>query len=106
MWGLRVLARYEQVTFNVRGLPGIIDPASGTTTADPGIGLYKLHQFGLGVDAWGTKHVRLSVNYFLNVLDGDAVNLSKNFFGPSKNMDGTTSTKPEHELLFRAGINL
>jgi hypothetical protein len=106
LWGLRVLARYEQVSFNIRGLPGITDPMTATTTADAAVGLYKLHQFGLGVDAWGTKHVRLSVNYFLNVLDGDAPNLTKNFFGPTKNMDGTTSTKPEHELLFRAGINL
>jgi hypothetical protein len=105
-WGLRALIRYEQVTYNIRGLAGVVDPVSGTTTADPAVGLYKLHQFGVGFDAWGTKHVRLSVNYFLNVLDGDAPNLTKNFFGPTKNPDGSTSTKPEHELLFRAGINL
>jgi hypothetical protein len=101
-WGLRVLARYEQVTYNIRGLPGIVDAASGTTTADPGVGLYKLNQFGLGFDAWGTKHVRLSVNYFLNYLQGDAPNLTKNFFmSPS-----TGGQRAEHELLFRAGINL
>jgi hypothetical protein len=102
LWGLRVLARYEQVSFNITGLPGITDPVSGTTTGDAAVGLYKLHQFGLGLDAWGTKHVRLSVNYFMNYLDGDAPNLKKNFFmAPA-----TGGQRAEHELLFRAGINL
>ena len=96
LWGLRVLARYEQVTFNISGLPGVVDPVSGTSSGDAAVGLYKLHQFGLGLDAWGTKHVRLSVNYFLNYVDGDAPNVKKNFF----------YQRAEHELLFRAGINL
>ncbi|MCU1279085.1 MAG: hypothetical protein JWM53_2631 [bacterium] len=96
LWGLRVLARYEQVTFNITGLPGIVDPVSGTTSGDVAVGLYKLHQFGLGLDAWGTKHVRLSVNYFMNYIDGDAPLVKKNFF----------YQRAEHELLFRAGINL
>jgi hypothetical protein len=96
LWGLRVLARYEQLSFNVSGLPGIVDPTSGTTTGDAAVGLYKLHQFGLGLDAWGTKHVRLSVNYFMNYIDGDAPLVKKNFF----------YQRAEHELLFRAGINL
>ena len=88
--------------FNISGLPGITDPVSGTTTGDAAVGLYKLHQFGLGLDAWGTKHVRLSVNYFMNYLDGDAPNLKKNFFmAPA-----TGGQRAEHELLFRAGINL
>lgn len=96
LWGLRVLARYEQLSFNIRGLPGTVDAASGTTTADPAVGLYKLHQVGLGFDAWGTRHVRLSVNYFFNYLDGDAPNVKKNYY----------YQRFEHELLFRAGINL
>jgi hypothetical protein len=96
IWGLRALARYEEVTFNIVGLAGQLDPATGTTTADPGVGLYKLHQFGLGLDGWGTKHVRLTANYFFNYIDGDAPNVTKNFF----------YRRFEHELLFRAGINL
>ncbi|MCA1665468.1 MAG: OprO/OprP family phosphate-selective porin, partial [Myxococcales bacterium] len=95
-WGLRVLARYEQLSFHVTGLPGIVDPASGTTTGDAAAGLYKLHQLGLGLDAWGTKHVRLTVNYFMNYIDGDAPLVKKNFF----------YQRAEHELLFRVGINL
>jgi hypothetical protein len=96
MWGLRALARYEQVTFNIRGLPGVVDPATGTTMGDAAVGLYKIHQFGLGFDAWGTKHVRLSVNYFMNYIDGDAPLIKKNFY----------FQRFEHELLFRAGIAL
>jgi hypothetical protein len=105
-WGLRVLARYEQVNMNITGLQGVIDPKSGTTTADPGVGNYRLHTIGLGIDAWGTKHVRLTANYFCNIIDGDtgtvAPNITKNLYynGPSPNR------APEHELLFRVGINL
>jgi hypothetical protein len=96
LWGLRVLARYEQLSFSVSGLPGIVDPTSGTTTGDAAGGFYRLHQLGLGLDAWGTKHVRLTVNYFMNYIDGDAPLVKKNFF----------YQRAEHELLFRAGINL
>lgn len=96
LWGLRVLARYEQVSFNVSGLPGILDPATGMTTGDAAVGLYKLHTFGLGVDAWGTKHVRISANYFLNYIDGDSPLVKKNFF----------YQRAEHELLFRLAVGL
>ena len=95
-WGLRLLARYEQVSVNVSGLPGIVDPASGTTTADAAVGNTKLQTFGLGLDAWGTKHVRISANYFLNYIDGDTGLVKKNLF----------YQRAEHELLFRLGINL
>ena len=96
VWGLRVLARYEQVSASISGIPGMIDPASATTTGDPSVGSYTLRTFGLGLDGWGTKHVRLSVNYFLNYIGGDAPLVKKNFF----------YGRAEHELLFRAGINL
>ncbi len=96
VWGLRALVRYEQVNFNITGVPGTTDPVTGTTTADPSVGNYKLHQVGFGFDAWGTKHVRLTANYFFNYIDGDAPNIKKNFF----------FQRFEHELLFRAGINL
>ena len=104
LWGLRVLARYEQVNFNITGVPGVIDGKTGTTGIDPSVGNYRLDTFGLGLDAWGTKHVRLSMNYFLNVIGGDAGNVKKNIY---YNAQGPNlSTKMEHELLFRAGINL
>ncbi|HEX6838290.1 MAG TPA: hypothetical protein VF334_17055, partial [Polyangia bacterium] len=96
LWGLRVLARYEQVSVNISGVPGAVDPASGTTTGDPSVGNYKLHMFGLGVDGWGTKHVRVSANYFLNYIDGTSPLVKKNFF----------FQRAEHELLFRVAVNL
>jgi hypothetical protein len=96
VWGLRALMRYEQVNFNVTGLPGIIDPMTGTTTADVAVGNYTLHTINFGFDAWGTKHVRLSVNYDLNYIDGTSALVKKNFY----------FQRWEHELLFRAGINL
>jgi hypothetical protein len=95
-WGLRVLARYEHVGVNIGGLIGVTDPMTGTSTADPASGNYELHTFGLGFDAWGTKHVRLSANYFMNYIDGDSALVKKNLY----------YQRPEHELLFRVGINL
>jgi hypothetical protein len=96
MWGLRVLARYERVSLNVSGLPGLVDPTSGTTTGDAAVGNYKLDTFGLGLDAWGTRHVRLTVNYFMNRIDGDSPLVSKNLF----------YRRAEHELLFRFAVAL
>jgi hypothetical protein len=89
-WGLRVLARYEHTGFDVSGLA----PVNGN--ADPAAGGYQLHTFALGLDAWGTKHVRISANYLMNYIDGDAPLVKKSFF----------YRRPEHELLFRLGINL
>ena len=95
LWGLRLLARFEELSFNVRGLAPVTD-AMGMVGNDVAVGLYKLKQFGFGVDAWGTKHVRLSVNYFYNYIDGDSPLVKKSFY----------YQRGEHELLFRAGINL
>jgi hypothetical protein len=95
-WGLRALARYEHVGFDITGLPGITDAMTGTTAADPAIGNYQLHTFSLGFDAWATKHVRISANYHLNYIDGDAPLVTKNFF----------YKRTEHELLFRLAVNL
>lgn len=89
-WGLRVLARYEHVGVDVSGL-GPVDGAP-----DPGAGSYELHTFALGLDGWATKHVRITANYLLNYIDGDAPLVRQNLF----------YRRPEHELLFRLGINL
>ena len=89
-WGLRVLARYEHVGFDVRGLAAV------DGSADPGAGSYELHTFALGLDGWATKHVRVTANYLMNYIDGSAPLVQKNLF----------YQRPEHELLFRLGINL
>ena len=74
--------------------------AGGTLVADPQAGNVQVHVFELGLNAWATKHVRLTVNYIMNYITGDDANASaaikKNyFFG-----------RAEHELLARVGINL
>jgi phosphate-selective porin len=95
-WGLMVAAKYEHIGFNVRNLSGTTDPVTATTVADPAEGRYALDVFELGLNAWGTKHVRLSANYVMNYLSGDATNMKKNYY----------FEKFEHELLFRVGIAL
>ena len=94
-WGLMVAAKYEHVGFDVSGLNGTTN-AMGAAVADPASGHYSVHAFELGLNAWGTKHVRLSANYVLNYIDGDSSQVKKNYF----------FQRPEHELLFRIGINL
>ena len=98
-WGLMVTAKYEHLGFTVNGLPGTMQ-AGGTLVADPQSGNVQVHVFELGLNAWATKHVRLTVNYIMNYITGDDANASaaikKNYyFG-----------RAEHELLARVGINL
>jgi len=87
-WGLMLALKYEYTHFSVSGLP------MGMTAADPAVGSYIVHTFELGLNAWGTKHVRLTANYLFNYLDGDAGNIKSNLF----------HQKYEHELLFRLGV--
>jgi hypothetical protein len=104
-WGLMLTAKYEHVDFDVV-LPPTLNPATNTTTADPGAGNYQVHTFELGLNAWGTKHIRLTGNYIINYMDGNtdadathaqvAANLKGNFY----------FRKLEHELLFRLGVAL
>ena len=72
-------------------------PMTMMGTRDPAEGAYTVHTFELGVNAWGTKHVRLTCNYLFNYFDGDAANIKSNFYFNTKHM-------LEHELLFRLGI--
>jgi hypothetical protein len=67
LWGLMVAAKYEHVGFDVTGLP----QAPGGSP-DRAAGAYEVHAFELGVNAWGTRHVRLTCNYLFNYFDGDA----------------------------------
>ena len=85
-WGLQVLAKYEHLSFDVSGLPDK-DPAQGNVN---------VNAIELGLNGWLTKHVRLTANYVMNYIDGDTASVKKNFY----------FQKAEHELLFRAGINL
>jgi len=101
-WGLMLAARYEHLGFNVNGLT----PAGAK--ADPAQGDYSIDAVEVGLNAWLTKHVRLTCNYVLNYIGGfdakattdpantDAANLKKNFF----------YGRGEHELLFRAAVAL
>src|SRR5207248_674102 len=92
-WGLQVLAKVEHLDFNISGLAAN-DPAGGT---------YAVDAFEVGLNAWATKHVRLTLNYVANFIGGfdggkptDAANLTSNIF-----YHGI-----DHELLLRIGVNL
>lgn len=89
-WGLRALVRYEHVGVLVSGLPAV------EGNADPGAGTYELHTLAVGLDGWGTRHVRVTANYLMNYIDGSAPRVRANFF----------FRRPEHELLFRLAVNL
>ncbi len=95
-WGLMVAAKYEHVDFNVIRLQGALQGGSGAFTADPGEGNYSIDAFELGVNAWASKHVRLTANYVLNYIGGTAPNVKGNFFYHNA----------EHELLFRIATAL
>ncbi len=85
-WGLMLAAKYENINFDVTGL----------TPGNLALGNYLLHVFEFGVNAWATKHVRMTGNYVMNYLDGDSPQAKGNLF----------FQRPEHELLFRLGVAL
>jgi hypothetical protein len=89
-WGLMLALKYEYTRFSVSGLP------MGMGAPDPAQGSYQVQTFEAGLNAWGTKHVRLTANYLFNYIDGDAANVRGNPF----------RQKYEHELLFRLGVAL
>ena len=88
-WALMLAAKYDHVNFDVTGLP-----AQADGTANPGAGGYKIDAFEFGVNAWMMRHIRLTANYVMNYIGGDAVNVTKNAF----------YLRAEHELLFRVGL--
>jgi phosphate-selective porin len=95
-WGLMLAVKYEHVGFDVKNLPAGAPNAMGNPTVDPGQGNYSIDVFEMGLNAWATKHVRLTANYVMNYIDGDSANVKKNFY----------YQKYEHELLFRLGVAL
>jgi hypothetical protein len=94
-WGLMLAAKYEFTNFSLSGLYGP-PTTGGALPPDPAVGNYRVHTFELGLNAWGTKHVRLTCNYLFNYIDGDAKNVKANFF----------YQRLEHELLFRLAAAL
>jgi hypothetical protein len=93
-WGLMLAAKYERLEFDVSNLPlsaGAMGPGP-----NPAQGHYLVQAMELGLNAWATKHVRLTINYILNHIDGDSAQVKGNYF----------FDRNEHELLFRAALAL
>jgi hypothetical protein len=97
-WGLMVALKYDHLQFDMNNLPSYLpnDPMTMMPKPDTAQGRYTVDAITLGVNAWGTKHVRLTFNYVANYIDGDAPNVKKNLF----------YQKWEHEVLLRMGIAL
>jgi hypothetical protein len=97
-WGLMLALKYEHLQMDMNNLPNYlpVDPMTMMPKTDTAQGHYSVDAVEFGVNAWGTKHVRLTFNYIANYIDGDATNVTKNIF----------YKKWEHEVLFRMGINL
>lgn len=99
-WALQLLAKWDHVGFDVKGLP---TPPAGTGT-DPAEGHYAVDAIEIGVNAWCTKHVRLTANYAANFIGGfgkrddDAANMKANYFYKNNLVD--------HEILLRIAIGL
>jgi hypothetical protein len=93
-WGLMLAAKYERLAFDVANLPlsvGAMGPV-----ASPAQGHYLVQAFELGLNAWATKHLRLTINYVLNYIEGDSAQVKGTYF----------FDRNEHELLFRAAVAL
>ncbi len=98
-WALMAVARYEHLAFDVTGLPPQSNAdANGNLmlVRDPAEGRITLDVLALGVNAWATRHVRLSANYLINYLNGDTPRIKHNVF----------FQRPEHELMFRLAVSL
>jgi hypothetical protein len=94
-WGLMVALKFEYTNFSVTGLPpGAVNMMTMMAGVDPAQGNYRVYTGELGINGWGTKHVRLTANYLFNYFSGDAHNITVNPF----------FHKYEHEFLFRLGI--
>jgi phosphate-selective porin len=93
-WGLMLTAKYERLAFDVSGLPLSVGMMGNVPALVQGH--YLIQTFEVGVNAWATKHVRLTANYVLNHPDGDSAQMRGNYY----------FDRNEHELLFRVGANL
>lgn len=106
--GLYVTARYERLNLRQDEVPG---QGTGLSEADRGVvGNLSVDSFAAAVNLWMTRHLRFSVNYVLNYLDGDMPFVrgdSKiNVGGPLMQFTNTYYRTAQHEILFRAAIGL
>lgn len=106
--GVYVTARYERMVMQQKEIP---DENLVLTDAQKAIvGNITMDSFGAALNVWATKHVRGSVNYFMNYLDGDMPLIQGNVkiptAGPLMQPTYTFYRKAEHELLFRVAISL
>lgn len=105
--GLYISARYERLILHQDDLR---TPSALTDDAQSAVGSMSVDSFGVALNAWFTRHMRFSVNYLLNYLDGD-LRLDQNngrlpMPGPTGQPTATFYRTAEHELLFRAAIGL
>ena len=105
--GLYISARYERLILHQD------DTMSPTALPDEqkvAVGSMSVDSFGVAINAWFTRHMRFSVNYLLNYLDGDLKLDDGSVRLPMPNNLGqptlTYYRTAEHELLFRAAIGL
>lgn len=105
--GLYISARYERLVLHQDDLQ---TPMPLTDDAKLAAGTMTVDSFGVAVNAWFTRHMRFSVNYLLNYLDGDLKLDEGGVRLPQPNNMGqptlTYYRTAEHELLFRAAIGL
>jgi len=97
-WGLMLAVKYEHVGFDLSHLPTYlpVDSMTMMPKTDTAQGTYSVDAFELGLNAWGTKHVRLSFNYVANMIGGGAATVKKNIFYNTW----------EHEVLLRMAVGL
>ncbi len=99
--------KVERLAFDVTGAPGMTSPWIN----DQAAGHYAVDVVEFGVNAWLTKHVRLTANYLANFIGGfDNQGLDKKAgiaAGFSPNFAGNFYFgRVEHELLFRLAVGL
>lgn len=107
--GLYVTARYERLFLHHEDRTEA--PLSLTDPEKMSIGTLSVDSFGVALNAWFTRHMRFSVNYLLNYLDGDMPLISSDAVrllqaGPTGQPTTMFHRTAQHELLFRAGFGL
>jgi hypothetical protein len=105
--GLYLTAKYERLQLSIEdtgqsaGVPDVNKAIVGGLTVDSA---------EAAVNLWVSKHVRFSVNYIMNYLDGDMRLIQGGYKfpqnGPLIQPTTTFYRTPEHELLLRAAVGL
>lgn len=105
---LQLLVKWEQLNATYAS-------ASRTNAPNPATdGDIKVNAFSLGANYWATKHVRLSLNYVLNMFPDSAPSgkttpkqravAPGNTLNPGVNDDALNNAHLSHELLARMGV--